>query len=383
MQTSKPNIHFVRIFILVLVTLGIIYLINGTPGRRGAGDIALTGNGEINERPVVGAIRWDAWTGGEITREVERTLGPLKYHDRLPWFAEVTDNSTVRINGSHQSVMDREIGFAADAGLDYWAFLLYPETFSMSVSLRQYLQSSHRHRINFCLIIHNAFGVPDDQWPGELDRAIALLGEPGYQTVMDGRPLVYAFEVRHEGRFPAERFAEFRSTALDAGFDPYFVFMGWNPGADFERERHHGFNAVSAYAYASADTTFEDLVREVKNNYWKNAAIAGVPYIPLVTTGWDKQPRRDNPVSWEAGHSYHQQDIFPSIAEPHEIASHLERAIGFVRENPAVCEANAIIIYAWNENDEGGWLAPTRDPDGIPDTARLDAIRAILRPDSP
>jgi hypothetical protein len=35
--------------------------------------------------PVVGAIRWDAWTGGGVTKQVERTLGLKKYHDRLPW----------------------------------------------------------------------------------------------------------------------------------------------------------------------------------------------------------------------------------------------------------------------------------------------------------
>jgi hypothetical protein len=380
-MANKPKIHFFRIFILVLVTLGLIYLIHGNSERREVFDQGLTVRGrDSNDRPLAGAIRWDAWTGGAVTREVEMTLGPLKYRDRLPWFAEVTGNSTVRIDGSNQSVMDREIGFAADAGLDYWAFLLYPEPSSMSAALKQYLESSQRHRINFCLIIHNAFGVPDDQWPGELDRALALLGEPGYQTVMDGRPLVYAFEVRYRGSFPAERFAQFRNAARDRGFDPYFVFMGWNPGVEYERERHLGFDAVSAYAYASADTTFKDLARAVEDNYWKNAASAEVPYIPLVTMGWDKQPRRDNPVSWEKGHSYHQQDIFPSVAEPAEIASHLERAIGFVRENRAVCEANAIIIYAWNENDEGGWLSPTLNPDGTANTERLDAIRAVLRP---
>jgi hypothetical protein len=40
-------------------------------------------------RPSVGAIRWDAWSGGRLTEEVQRTLGPAKYRDRLPWFAEV------------------------------------------------------------------------------------------------------------------------------------------------------------------------------------------------------------------------------------------------------------------------------------------------------
>ena len=38
--------------------------------------------------------------------------------------------------------------------------------------------------------------------------------------------------------------------------------------------------------------------------------------------------------------------------------------------------ANAIIIYAWNENDEGGWLIPTLSEG----TARLDAIARVLNP---
>ena len=157
-------------------------------------------------QPLVGAIRWDAWTGGEVTAQVERTLGPKKYHSRMPWFAEVLDDGSVRIDGGRQAIMDQEIAFAADAGLDYWAFLLYPETSSMSASLKLYLNSDSRRRINFCLILHNAFGVPEHQWPRERDRAVALLKESGYQTVCGGRPLVYAFDVKFGGAFPAAAF---------------------------------------------------------------------------------------------------------------------------------------------------------------------------------
>ncbi|NQU43425.1 hypothetical protein HQ520_09070, partial [bacterium] len=105
-------------------------------------------------RPLVGAIRWDAWTGGTVTEQVERTLGPARYQDRLPWFAEVTGENTARIDGGRQSVMDREIEFAADADLDYWAFLLYQDGNPMSLALEQYLQSPARNRIGFCLILH-------------------------------------------------------------------------------------------------------------------------------------------------------------------------------------------------------------------------------------
>ena len=88
-----------------------------------AGFFATEIHAQTNKTPIVGAIRWDAWSGGSVTAQVERTLGPEKYRDRLPWFATVVDDKTVRIVGGNQETMDEEIQFAADAGLDYWAFV--------------------------------------------------------------------------------------------------------------------------------------------------------------------------------------------------------------------------------------------------------------------
>ncbi len=330
-------------------------------------------------RALVGAIRWDAWTGGEVTQQVERTLGPEKYNARLPWFAELVSNDVVRINGGCQEIMDQEIAFAAEAELDYWAFLLYPESTSMSESLRLYLKSGIRRRVGFCVILHNAFGVDEAQWPRERDRAVALLQEPGYQTVLGGRPLVYAFQIERRGVFPEARFTEFRQAAQAVGLDPYCVYMGWNPSSDFKIKEPLGFEAVSHYASVSDEATFAQLCGWVEANYWRDAAAAGVPYVPLVTTGWDKMPRKEHPVSWEKDHDYHHQAVFPSTATPAEIAGHLQRALAFVREHPTICPANTVIMYAWNEHDEGGWLVPTWTPGGKPDTGRMDALGRILR----
>jgi len=331
-------------------------------------------------RPLVGAIRWDAWTGGAVTAQVARTLGPRKYHDRLPWFAEVVDDRRVKIAGGRQAVMDREIAFAAGAGLDYWAFVVYPQASEMSVALTQYLKSDRRERIRFSLILHSTLKARGRAWPAERDRAVALLTERGYQTVAGGRPLVYAFVGRD---FPFERFGEFLSAAKKRKLNPYCVYMGWNPAGDFKRVSKQGFDAVSAYAKAGNQRRFSDLAAAVEKDYWANAAASAVPYVPLVTTGWDKRPRKDNPVSWETGHAYHRQDVFPSRATPAEIALHLRRGLAFVREHPRVCQAGTVIIYAWNEYDEGGWLAPTRRPDGKPDTSRLDAVRRVLKAPDP
>ncbi len=329
------------------------------------------------EQVIVGAIRWDAWSGGDITEQVERTLAPKKYHNRLPWFAEVTDDNTVRINGGSKDIMDLEIEFAATAGLDYWAFLVYGKNLeSMSIGLKHYLSSQKRDQINFCVILANTLGAKDDQWPIERDRIVSLIKEPGYQTVLNGRPLVYVF-ASSIGSF--DRFAEVKIAARKAGLNPYYVFMGWDPDEDYKIVATKGFDAVSNYAAGGEQPTFKKLVEHCETNYWHDALKSNTPYIPLVTTGWDKSPRKDNPVSWEKDAPYHKQDVFPSRATPAEIAAHLKSALDFVKAHPQICKANAVIIYAWNEYDEGGWLAPTRGQDGKPDNSRLEAIQQVLK----
>lgn len=168
------------------------------------------------------------------------------------------------------------------------------------------------------------------------------------------------------------------SAAKKQGVNPYCVYMGWNPSKDYEEVKDRGFEAVSAYAMGGGQATYTELVEATETRYWKDAARAGVPYVPLVNTGWDKNPRKDHPVSWEKGQPYHQQKVFPSRAKPEEIAAHLRRSLTFAREHAEICKAGTVIIYAWNEYDEGGWVAPTRGEDGSPDRSRLDAIREVL-----
>ena len=330
------------------------------------------------ERPSVGAIRWDAWSGGGVTAQVEQTLSPDKHRFRLPWFAQVDASGRAHIDASADGVMEQEIAYAKQAGLDYWAFLTYPEADAMSSALGRYLRSPRRGDLGFCLILHQTLSVPAGRWPAERDRTLKLLKEPGYQQVA-GRPLVYAFDLKTEHATVKQRFDELRSAAKAIGLDPYFVYMGWSPQRDYQKHAAEGFAAVSAYAHPGAEPVFAKYVAAFEQHAWANALATKTPYVPLVTTGWDKRPRQDHPVSWEKNPGYAQQKTFPATATPDEIAAHLGRAVAFVKANPSVCPANTIIVYAWNEHDEGGWLCPTWTPSGQPDTSRLDAIRSILR----
>ena len=44
-----------------------------------------------------------------------------------------------------------------------------------------------------------------------------------------------------------------------------------------------------------------------------------------------------------------------------------------------VCVANAIIIYSWNEHDEGGWLVPTRTSSGEPGRVMVRVLDVHLQ----
>lgn len=321
--------------------------------------------------PSLGAIRWDAWCGGGVTDIVTTTLTPPQYHSRLPWFAQVADNGRVAIHGGTQATMDREIAYAAAAGLDYWAFVMYADGDPMSQGLKLYLSSTQRQGLRFCPILHHNITGPQEQWPAERDRLVKLLQEPSAMTIGAGRPLVYMFVSEP----PRQRLAELQAAAAAAGLQPYYVLMGWSPADDWREARSLGFDAISAYA-AAGRGTYAQLTQRLERDLWAAAQAQSCPLVPLATTGWDRRPRIDCPPPWEANN---QSTDWVETATPQEIAAHLRRALAWTMTHREVTPAQTVLIYAWNEHDEGGWLCPTWRADGTPDDRRLQALAAMLR----
>lgn len=237
-------------------------------------------------RPLVGAIRWDAWHGahGMPGRAVEAALGPVRWHHRLPFFAEARGEDDVRVDGTAPDVMDREIEYASRGGLDYWAFVAYPP------------RRPHEHRA------------------AELPVASHL------------RPhAITSCAVAHPGD----------------GCQPY------------ARLAEH----VEAF--------------------WAQCRDTGAQVAPIVMSGWDRRPRIARPMPWETWQKPGVgMDRYCSAPTPAELAGHMGRALDWIRTNEASARAGLVITYAWNENDEGGWLVPTLSEG----TARLDALRSVLRP---
>jgi len=345
------------------------------------------------ERPSFGAIRWDAWYGrGGVTQAVEMSLGQPKYHYRLPWFAKLLGEDRVHIDGDSDEIMAREIGYASQAGLNYWAFLHYwDDSRELGIGLSRYLAAKEKRGVRYCLLEEG--GRLDKLGTSVWPKIIEHFKSPDYQTVLGGRPLLYVFEKTNVlGR---EQWREFKRKTVEAGvMAPYLVLMGWDAAQDAKDMAELGFDAISAYArggaYSMEQPSYAEQGRLLKSSLWDRWEKQRTPCVTLASAGWDTRPRNERPPSWirslvpQPAHDptpfSEQKPLIDSVtATPEQLTSHFLDAIQWTERHRDLNVANTIIVYAWNEHDEGGWLQPTLGADGFPNEERIRALGEILR----
>ena len=282
--------------------------------------------------------------------------------------------------------MDQEIAYAVRGGLDYWAFVTYDPDDPMSLGLQRYLMSARRADIRFCLITeHSRWGTRAD-YRKRISRFVDLMGKESYQTVLDRRPLLYLGFIQDAGM--EQRWGtidEFRKAVDDLremvrnkySRNPYIVLMDFDPQRGHKLRKQLGADAITTYAAQGNGTSAPySTLAEYAETFWERCAATGSSVVPIVISGWDRRPRVEHPVPWETWQKPGVGiDRFYERPTPEEFASHLQRALAWMRRNARPTPASTALIYAWNENDEGGWLVPTISEG----TARIDAVAAVLR----
>jgi hypothetical protein len=359
--------------------------------EEGSGGVFWSPARSFKTRGPVGAIRWDAWHGdlSIVGTAVETTLGPEHYHHRLPFYGKKISPTEVQVRATTQAVIDKEIAFAKAAGLDYWAYVTYDENSPLSLARQLHQASANKMDMNFCLIHAGgrvgAGGMAG--WQDRIARYLAFFQQPNYQTVLDGRPLFYCLDPQNmigPGKFAdwteaAAAIAQLRTAVTDAGLPtPYLVSMAWSAADAKIYMDQLGFDAVSQYAIngGHSEAPYSTLAA-VAENWWTNAADTGAQVIPPLTAGWDRRPRVENPVPWESD----QQpgvgiDLYYERPTPAQLSAHLQAARNWCAAHPEATETDALLMYAWNEIDEGGWIVP----DLQTRTVYLEAIREVLTP---
>lgn len=327
------------------------------------------------DRTLVGAIRWDGWCGDKsaVGLGLEQAMSPERYRYRVPFYAQVHGPGQVQIRCVTQEAMDREIAFARAAGIDYWAFDWYRPDDGLSTARSLYLSSAHRNDVRWCLISGTAgFLDMDRRWLIEQFQTL------NYQKVLGDRPLLYIFDANRRCAPLVKALRE--DTAAIGCPTPFVVLMGWSPDLA-EVAAATGADAIGAYVnpYGNGSSYAAGMANE--RSRWEAWRRTGTQMVPTVTTGWDPRPFLDYPVPWYPGAT---ETNWGEAATPDQIAEQLRACLDFVEQHPDATLANAALIYAWNENAEGGWIIPTLselENGGIP--RRLDAVRSVLRPGVP
>ncbi|MGW3955387.1 hypothetical protein ACWEKM_31645 [Streptomyces sp. NPDC004752] len=280
-------------------------------------------------------------------------------------------SESVNSDATLQGVMDQEIQYAKKAGIDYWAFVYYPQQ-PLARARELYLSNEHKGDVNWCAVLDGNF---TGNYAANLPHLVAQFSEPNYQRVLDGRPLVYFFTTA-----TVDWVAKMRAACSQAGLpDPYIVVMAWTAQGAAATKTAVGADAVSRYATGMQNGQPYSNLANAEASLWDQYAAAAGEVVPTVSTGWDKRPRYDYPLSWEPNYTGF-KDEWTQQATPKEIAAHLRGAVSWNNTHPDNASANTVLIYAWNEFDEGGWICPTLfEIKGAGRPLRLDAIAQVPR----
>ena len=362
---------------------------------------------ENGAHPLVGAIRWDAWYGAlsetaslpdptrypgyDATRtrvpspdpgkEAQRSLAGAPWRYRWPFFTELNaDGSAKAFNENRPEVLEKEIDYAVHAGLDYWAFDAYPEDCPLSYTLKTFLTCKNRDKIKFCLflVMGSAYGrFADDE--AFRTYAARMIAESNYLKVEGNRPVIYMGFLNDAivAKLLDGRWQRFCADLARRGLGkPYLVVCHGNPASAKNDCDRLGGDALSDYNY-SRGLTKEGLpfieLAAAAESFWERCEATGVSAVPICMAGFDWRPRAMSPVSWHAC-----DERYSRRGTPDELAAHIGRGVAWYRRHPGKNGTELVLIYAWNELDEGGWLMPALPPPQGEGTARIDALRKVL-----
>lgn len=339
------------------------------------------------EKPsaLAGAYYFDGWAGRSA-----RAGDPTQ-----PWAKDAPTHLSQRMleefperepvwgwRDDTQAVVERQIDLAADHGLGFFAFCWYWHDNGQALNkkaikedckhtgLELYLKAKNNSRLKFCLLVANHQGYEIQgtaAWKQAADFWMPYLQHPQHVTV-GGKPLLIIF---NSGGGDKDGFAYLQEAARKAGL-PGVAIAGCG-GAVPETGFTHTtrYNIVPGYRDGSKAQKYAVLV-QAHQEAWRGTREQ--PCIPEVTAGWDKRP-------WEGPNGLDQAPgwYYPDRT-PEQFAAFLRSALTWMDQHPEQTTAERLVlIYAWNELGEGGFIAPTK---GDPEGQYLKALRAVVLPDA-
>lgn len=250
----------------------------------------------------LGAYYFDGWKkekgNTHLTPQLKQNL------DRKPVWGWVT---------STQSIMDKQIDAAANAGLSFFSFCWYynpkNNVDSSNRALLYYNRSAQKNRLNFCLMVanHKGFEIGPNEWPAVTKEWIKQFKSGNY-LLSNGKPLIIFFSVstlvEKFGSASGVKTAlnNLRAAAKSSGLNGAVIAACVSGGTDkaISTAEACGFDVLTGYnnhasGLKAAGTLAQNVpigkMQTVESSLWnKFIQTSKLPYIPVSTLNWDPRP---------------------------------------------------------------------------------------------
>lgn len=325
-----------------------------------------------NKRAKVGVYFFNGWSG-----QNSHANDPNE-----PWAKDAPEHLTRRMleefpgrepvwgwRSDSQEIVEMQIDLAANHGIDIFIFCWYwmgnsdgkmnadaIENLSLHTQMNMYFKAKNKNKIQFALVVanhgNNTIKTPA-QWEEATHYWMKYFKDPQHLSV-DGKPLIVIF---NPSGINEESMNRMQNVAKQNGFPGLSIAGCNNPRAKGFTHRTN-YNKIGDYNIGGLKRTYEELV-DVNKAQWFGTE--ELPYIPVLTVGFDRRP-------WEGPTGiYNNPPIYYFTGRtPEKFESYLEDAITWMDEHPEqTTKERIILLYAWNEIGEGGYLMPTKgDPEG-------------------
>lgn len=216
---------------------------------------------------------------------------------RMPFYARPDTHGDYVVNCTKDDVA-AEIAFATNAGLRFWAFVMYLPGTALGAALQYFreLSTAGLHRgMSWCMILES-----NDFIPGHAGNAgpsslwLDYVQDSNYLTVgPDKRPVVFIFgigSVAPPGRQVFDAFTAAVKSKL--GVEPYWIGMGWPSIVN----RTLPVSGVGAYTQfpAVAGGPYAALA-QAEEALWMRMATSGLVAVPTMTPNMDPRPMYELP----------------------------------------------------------------------------------------
>lgn len=335
----------------------------------------------------VGVVNWER-TGSSDTyfgHYISRSLSPAKYRHRTPYYADVISENKIAFHKTSQEEYDKELQYAIDAGIGYFAYTWNSDEKENRVDFpcataqekenqlmeeentkrKLHTRSALKDKIKLCAIILCMHKFSDN----DMEKLVAEMKEDYYEKI-DGRPLVYLF-----GGYRLDFIERLQIKAEEKGIPkPYIAFC--DNGAISENGDYSMADAVSGYSFEYPDCPSYLEFCQKLNLRNEERKKFNINIIPLFSLGYNSRPRMDNPVPWYGGYTEAGCAPLPTIQD---MADGGNVFADWMEENKPHMKSRHIIVFAWNEFEEGAWICPTYDDALNIDSSRVKVFSEMVK----